>query len=429
MDTEHLQSVLAFGREQSGVEFKGPGRRTDRHFLARVVRAVLGMANRRDGGYVILGVVDSGGELTPEGLAEDELQTWTYDHVADSLATYADPSVQFSVTTPSIDSKTFVAIHVTEFGEVPVLCKKDYNREAIAVLREGALYVRSRRKPETIEVSTYSDMRDLVELATDKSLRRFMERAQSAGLLPSQNNSREDFAKQAATFSTARVDKIKSRGYWHVVISPDTFHNNRIASARELIPIVSQCRVEFGGNRWAFPHSSTENPSIGQDWIEASVEGGTHLEAWRLYQSGLFIAYLSVWDDWRDQSYFQEAPEDWKPGATLPVYDAIFTYLEVFEFAARLALTPLGADTTHISVTLSGMKDRILRMDNPQRHFYHDYTTTLEEYTYSADAPRDALVAQPQELAIRGTEELFSRFQWNPGADFIRGIQGEIGRT
>ena len=429
MDTAHLQSVLAFGREQSGIEFKGPGRRTDRHFLARVVRAVLGMANRRDGGYVILGVADSGGELLPEGLGAEDLQTWTYDHVADSFATYADPSVQFTVTTPSIDSKTFVAIHVAEFGEVPVLCKKDYNRDAIAVLREGALYVRSRRKPETLEVSTYSDMRDLVELATDKSLRRFMERAQSAGLLPSQNNSREQFAQQAATFSTARIDKVKSRGYWHIVISPDTFHNNRIPSARELIPIVSQCRVEFGGNRWAFPHQSANSPSIGQDWIEASVEGGTHLEAWRLYQSGLFAAYLSVWDDWWDQSYFQAPPEGWRSGATLPVYDAIFTYLEVFEFAARLALTPVGGDSTHISVTLNGMKARTLRMDNPHRHFFHDYATTLEDYTYYADTPRDALVAKPRELATQAAEELFSRFQWNPGPDSIRGIQAEIAHT
>ena len=39
-----------------------------------------------------------------------------------------------------------------------------------------------RREPETVEVSTYADMRDLIDLATEKSLRRFITRAQSAGI-------------------------------------------------------------------------------------------------------------------------------------------------------------------------------------------------------------------------------------------------------
>jgi hypothetical protein len=47
---EDFAKLLARGYESRGVEFKGPGIRTEKLFLARVVRAILGMANSRDGG-------------------------------------------------------------------------------------------------------------------------------------------------------------------------------------------------------------------------------------------------------------------------------------------------------------------------------------------------------------------------------------------
>jgi len=205
VDTDKLKTAIEFGRERSGIEFKSAGRRDDKNFLARVVRAVLGMSNRRDGGYVIVGVEETEGALVPQGLSPDDLRTWTPDHVGDAFAVYADPSVQFTVTTPSIGAKAFVVIRVEEFAEMPVLCKKGYNRGQDVILREGACYIRSRRKPETVEVSTIADMRDLLELATDKALRRFMERARGSGLMSSFTktvpSSRDLFDKQVADFS------------------------------------------------------------------------------------------------------------------------------------------------------------------------------------------------------------------------------------
>jgi hypothetical protein len=55
------------------------------------------MANRRDGGVVIIGVDETGSGLIPVGLNTADLSTWQYDDVADSLAAYADPSVSFEL--------------------------------------------------------------------------------------------------------------------------------------------------------------------------------------------------------------------------------------------------------------------------------------------------------------------------------------------
>ena len=97
MTDEEFDQLLALGRELSGLEFKGPGPRSDRQLFAQVVRAVLGMANRRDGGTVVIGVEDSGTSLSPIGLSDADLATWTYDAVADGIAVYADPNVSFEL--------------------------------------------------------------------------------------------------------------------------------------------------------------------------------------------------------------------------------------------------------------------------------------------------------------------------------------------
>jgi predicted HTH transcriptional regulator len=183
-----FDQFLALPYELPGVEFKGCGRRRERPFAARVVRAVLGMANRRDGGRVILGMPEDNGVLERRGLSDEQLRDWQrYDDIATLLGNFAEPSVRFDLDVFARDGKSYVVIGVDEFDEVPVLCKNDERpgtRPAgeKPVLRRGACYVRSRRKPGTDEVQTYEEMRELLDLATDKGVLRFVERARAAGL-------------------------------------------------------------------------------------------------------------------------------------------------------------------------------------------------------------------------------------------------------
>jgi predicted HTH transcriptional regulator len=169
---------MGLAHEIRGLEFKGPGRSTDRRLFAQVVKAVLGMANRRDGGRVVVGVEDLGDSLHPVGLDVTQLATWNYDDVADRIATYADPSVAFDLEVTEYNGRSYVVIQVEEFADVPVLCKRAYDD----VLRDGACYVRPRRKPETTDIPTYADMRDLLDLAVEKGVRRLLAQVQRVGL-------------------------------------------------------------------------------------------------------------------------------------------------------------------------------------------------------------------------------------------------------
>jgi predicted HTH transcriptional regulator len=179
MTDEEFAQILALGHETRGVEFKGPGPLSNRRLSAQVVRAVLGMANRRDGGLVIIGVEDNNNILNPVGLDASDMVTWNYDDVADRIAVYADPNVEFELETKEYNGNQYVVIQVEEFADVPVLCKRSY----VDVLRDGACYVRSRRKPETSEIPTFADMRELLELATEKRLQEYLAQLQRLGLV------------------------------------------------------------------------------------------------------------------------------------------------------------------------------------------------------------------------------------------------------
>lgn len=185
MNDEEFAVLIELPGERRNLEFKSPGLISDKHFINLVARAVLGMTNRLDGGYVVVGVVDNGGVPNPVGFADArDIAAWTRDTLADKVAPLVDPSVDFDLEHRSYQGRQFVLITVREFDETPVLCRttKQAPNNGDQVLREGALYVRSRRKPETVEVRTSQEMRDLLDLALQKRLRSFVRLAQAAGL-------------------------------------------------------------------------------------------------------------------------------------------------------------------------------------------------------------------------------------------------------
>lgn len=191
-----LEELLAPG-EQLGVEFKGPGPLSDTRLRAQAVRAIMGLANRRDGGTLVIGVDAAPGRFDVRGLQPGELNSWDGDAVADAVAAYADPPPRTELTVKQHVGKTLVVISVAEFEDVPVLCRKSWGD----VLAEGALYVRGRRKPETTPVRTHADMRDLLELAIEKRLRAYVATADRARLrltTEAPSDVRAAFDRQAA---------------------------------------------------------------------------------------------------------------------------------------------------------------------------------------------------------------------------------------
>lgn len=180
LSREEIEAALSSGYEVRGFELKGPGVRTEARFFAKVTRAALGLGNLRDGGHVIIGIADADPAAMLPGLDAPSLESWlAYDDVARKLAEYADPPLRFDLARVELSTgAVIVAMQVFEFADIPHICARDYE----GVLRKGALYVRSRRVPETSEIPSSVEMREVIDLATEKALRAYIETAERAGV-------------------------------------------------------------------------------------------------------------------------------------------------------------------------------------------------------------------------------------------------------
>ena len=224
---------------------------------------------------------------------------------------------------------------------------------------------------------------------------------------------------------TPLANKIRSRGFWQVLIRPTKYDGDRV-KLTGLLPLIQKTSIQLRG--WDFPHIDTISP-LQKDlkWIGQECDWGHFLETWRFYLSGQFVHLGGIWQDWRDQSDLWPAEKDWKPGALLDVANTIFHFSEIFEFAARLALTEAGDDLIHIEIKLSGLKDRSLWNDDPRRMpLLRHYTATIDEFPCTCDISRTELIANPNNLALQNIQSLFARFGWEPSLEHIKAFQPKV---
>ena len=164
----------------------------------------MGMANRRDGGLILIGLDDVSGRLQEKGLTNDQLKTWAnLDDVTSSLAEFMDPMPDVTLATLESNGRMYVEVRVQEFDVNPVLCAKEHHDERNRmVLRRGGCYVRSHRQNATTELASQQEMRELLDLAIEKGVRRYLALSERVGLstTPSAGSDAERFDEQLRDF-------------------------------------------------------------------------------------------------------------------------------------------------------------------------------------------------------------------------------------
>lgn len=176
-----IEDILRLGYEQRHFELKGPGPRDDAQLMAKVIRTALSLGNLRDGGHIVIGIDDKDPASMLPGLTPEEAKSWrSYDDVSRKMAEYADPPMRFDLAEVVLSSSGAVVavLEIAEFDDMPHICA----RQLDPTLRKGALYVRSRKVPETVVIPSSVEMREVLDLATEKALRSYVQRAQNAGL-------------------------------------------------------------------------------------------------------------------------------------------------------------------------------------------------------------------------------------------------------
>lgn len=179
MADSQLEDLVLHGREERNLEYKGPVEWWDPDVKARLTKCILSLSNIRDGGTIVIGVEQVGESFTAVGLTHAQRDSFKQDEVARHVNNFADPYAEITVSQFPLEDNDFVVIQVREFDEVPVVCR----RNGIG-LREGAIYTRTRRIYECAEVPGQAEMREILDMAVEKGIRRFEARAARAGYVP-----------------------------------------------------------------------------------------------------------------------------------------------------------------------------------------------------------------------------------------------------
>lgn len=420
---EEYRALIYAGSEDRNREYKSSflwDRKKNGETLAKVTKSMLAMSNLRDGGHIIIGVEETGPPAQPfieRGMLEDHISTFSFDSIADFVRNYAEPPIEFNVELVNDDGKDFVIIAVKGFDEHPVICKKNYGN----VLSEGIVYFRSRSgRPRSEPLRAYSDMRELMDLAVERGVRRFL--ALQARVMPGGIDGEEQFEQQQQEFITAtndQVDKIRSRGHWEFILRPVDFEPERIPGLLELKSLVAEHEVRLRG--WYFPHLD-ERVQLGLNHIETYVSFRELNDAWRFYQSALYIALRGLSEDWIPEERSWAETYDIRVGEKLGIRSALFQLAEVYEFAARLAQTGVFGDRLFLKVNLVGTAERSLfYWPNEDRWLRRDYRCSVPELPREQQFQVADFVGRAREYALDHFMWLMERFGFSPPRDLFQG--------
>jgi len=210
------------------------------------------------------------------------------------------------------------------------------------------------------------------------------------------------------------LKKIKSRGYWKVIIRPTQFNKERL-SLQGCRQIVQECKVMLRG--WDYPHISSRHPPHigGVDYVESLTDWNGHKELWRMYQSGQFVHLFGCHEDWLGEPIPIFAPSRYshiKPGSVLGVIMTLYSVTEVYEFASRLAQKNLFEGAAFLSITLHGMENRKLTFFESGRLLFDDYICFINDLQQEKTIAVNELLGRGYEMALDHTLWILERFNW-----------------
>lgn len=176
MQVDEFHELVAQRRETRSLEFKQSATWDALKF--KIIKAALALSNIRDGGHLVIGFNEvNNSEFEPVGMTESDLLTYNSDQIKRAISKYADPYVSIEIHRISDEGKQFLVMQVDEFPEIPVICKYDGDK-----IYQGRIYTRTRRMPESAEIPSQTEMREILDIAAEKKLRSYLEMQRRASI-------------------------------------------------------------------------------------------------------------------------------------------------------------------------------------------------------------------------------------------------------
>lgn len=169
------------------------------------------------------------------------------------------------------------------------------------------------------------------------------------------------------------INKIKSRGYWKLIIEPvldlERFFEHEIDGKR----FVDNCKVSLRG--WDYPHVPTtrgteENYQISNGQVSSFTDWNHFKECWTYYQSGQFVHIFGLCEDWFSESDWLDKSHHLKQIKPLTLFDFVwstYTITEMMLFVRNVAKDPHYGGNVKITISLHNTNNRKLTVLDPGR--------------------------------------------------------------
>lgn len=226
------------------------------------------------------------------------------------------------------------------------------------------------------------------------------------------------------------LKKIKSRGYWRVNFRPLEDKRLKLSDCRELIEKNS---VELRG--WDYPHfprREGEDTGLepGENFYEGWIDWWNHSEFWRMYESGQFVHYCALREDWfENDGWAVESYKKIKPGMVLNVIGSLnYQLTEIYEFLLRLTSAGVYDSGAQVFIALNNTKGRKLWVSDFMRaDFIIEHKTGAENIGFEKLYTKEEIFAKSKELALEAILYFADHFGWNnPSLDVIKKDQEDL---
>ena len=217
------------------------------------------------------------------------------------------------------------------------------------------------------------------------------------------------------------LEKIKASGYWRINLRPARTLEKEL-TLKHCREVVAAANVSLRG--WDYPHVANRNDDqVGygnnDGFIENWTEWKTMLEFWRMYQSGQFLHYRNMWEDYEEVEHAPQKP-------FLSIVGAIYVFTEVAEFANRLATNSGYPEGVDISIAAVNTVGRRLWVGGNRMPFIEPMTTGVERVEVTGTLLTGASTIPPIDIASQLLMSFFDQFGWQPNLDQIRSDQERL---
>lgn len=377
-----------------------------------LARRALALSNTEGGGYIIIGISKDKNAAAhkADGMPEAIAQTYDQDKVADYINAFADPHIDIDMRRFELDGIFFVVIDVHEFSAEPVICKKDSNG-----IRQGILYYRSHRMPQSSPVASSAEMREIIDRAVDKA---FVKQARRLRSYPPQANDKfKGEQKEVRSHEAEEIMKtIQGRGHWEIRIRPAIYPNTPYP-LKKLEDVLRKSKVQYRG--LSYPPISWEHGKLYKlnGCIESWFRWAEFAGVLRFYASGQFVHHMAMFEDLLgdpQHTLMWDVSRRTPPPPAQPFMYPIsdFYYLtEIYLFASKIAQEGILGDSIIIETTLHGQEGRILKSETPPSIlFEHDGCNAPEIKLGPHRVTAEELRADHDGMAVRDAAVLLEKY-------------------